>query len=777
MKRIIKLFILIIIYCSATFVHAQQIEGRVITSENKPIEFANVTLLNTDSTYLTGTTSDRNGNFLLKVPIGKYILKASFIGYNPKYINCQTNHVGDIVLSENTQLLKEVVIKANKPLISQKENKTVYNVKNMENIQGMKATDILHYVPLLSVSETDGIKVANSPATVFVNDRKLSQAEAREYLRNMNADEISTIEIQKIRSAEYGADIQGGIISIRTKGILTGISGSTQLYAAAPRSHYYSMNPNSNVYWGTKNWNIYGSYSYEQSRMLQYSETNNQFLQTKEIHKAETHYIGHSGTHNYKLGSMFQLGKKHLLMVEINGINIKPYKEDYSLSSIYRQNETAGLSDRGISYTNYQYQSNYYNAAASYKWDIDTKGSFLKILANYNNKDVTSINQIRTTYQQNPSNNIEETDDTHSSSDSYSIQGDFKKHMKHFSFLMGSSFVHSNRKSDLHTITGNASKHDSRWDYSENILAAYIGANKQFGDKFFYASLRVENTDIKGVSSNTADNGIKKNYTDWIPYLYFSYTPTRNTAYMVAYTRTLYRPPFALMNNYTNRISDILYDKGNPNLKSSLTDVIQLQWVHKKHTLLFTYKHTSDEIMEYFEAKDGITYHTNLNYGSIDYGSMGYYYGDKITPWWQTNIGISGDYTYIPKSYNVSHLWRANLSFSNRLLLSQIGDFSVIIKGYTNSISGNAYRKGYITADVNYSRSFIGKKLNLRIGIDDLFNCIKNRSHTYVPTLDYDFYSKNQTRKAWISLTYSFWNKKEVSKDRIKNENAIMNRL
>lgn len=776
MKKKIELLILTLTITA--FIHAQQIEGRIVNPQNAPIEFANIALLNTDSIYLQGTTSNKDGRFQIKVPIKKYILKVSFIGYNSSYIACQTENIGDIVLSENTQLLEEVTIKANKPLVSRKENKIIYNVKNMTNIQGLKAVDILDYVPQLSISATEGIKVGNSSATVFVNDRKLSQEEANTYLKSLNANEISVIEVQSMRGAEHAANIQGGIISIRTKGIITGINGSAQLYADTPRPHYYSINPNSNIYWGTKNWNIYGSYSYERNRNLQYSETNNNFLYTKETHKSEMDYLSHGGTHDYRFGSMLQLGKKHLLMIELNGINAKPYKEDYSTSSINRYEQTTGLSDQATSHNSYRYQSNYYNAATSYKWSIDTQGSFLKVLVNYNYKDASSTNRIYTAYQKNPANNVKETDNTESSSDSYSIQGDFKKQMTHWSFLVGGNFIHSNRNSDLLTIVDSSTESASQWDYSENILAGYIGTDKKIGTKYYcYASLRIENTNIDGNSANIKTNEVSKNYTNWIPYLYFSYTPTRNTAYVIAYTRTLYRPPFALMNNYTNRISDVLYDKGNPDLKSSLTDVVQLQWAHKKHSLLFSYKHTSDEIMEYFEAKDGITYHTNLNYGSVDNASMGYYFSDKVTSWWQTNIGISGEYTYIPKSYNVSHLWGANMSINNRLLFPKIGDFNANIKGYTNSISGNAYRKGYITINIGYSRSLYKNKLNLRMGINDIFNGIKNRSHTYVPTLDYNFYSKNQTRKAWISLTYSFWNKNEVNQNKIKNNNTIKSRL
>lgn len=778
MKKVYSTIFLTFFYYS--YIYSQKIEGRVVNRNDQPIEFANISLLSSiDSSFVQGTNSDAHGRFLLNVSHQEYILKISFVGYLTLYKPCEPANLGNIALSETSQELNEVTIKANKPLINYKGNKLIYNVKNMTNIQGLKAVDILEYVPRLSVSPTDGIKVGNTSATIYVNDRKLSQNEANAYLQNLNADEISTIEIQNMRGIEHAADVQGGVISIQTKGIIIGTSGSVQLYADTPKAHYYSFNPNTNLYWGTKKWNIYGSYSYEQGKMLQHSETTNDFLTEEIIHFSSSDNIGYTGNHAYKIGSMIELNKKHLLMLEFNGNHSDPYKDDtdYSLINLYTKN--SNISDKGVSYSKYINNSNYYNMAVSYKWSIDTKGSYLKLLANYNYKEANNKYHINTTYDSNSTNDIDETDKTISDANSYSIQGNFMKNFaSDWSFFAGGSIIRSNRKSDLSVTSNQDVPISTFWKYNENIAAGYIGLSKQVGQKYYYyLSMRAENTDIKGNSSQKLNERIKKNYTNWIPYIYLSYTPNKKTAYAIAYTRTLFRPPFALMNNYTNRISDVLYDKGNPDLKGAITDIIQLQGVYKSHSIVISYRHTSDEITEFFEAKDGITYHTNLNYGSVDNVSCGYYFSNKITPWWQTNIGISGNYKYISKSYNVSHLWEADVTMSNRFFISKIGDINLNIKGYTDKIAGNAYRKGYATVNIGYSRLFLNKKLNLRCGVNDIFNGVKNRSHTYVPSLDYRFYSKNQTRKVWLSLSYNFSTKNEVNKNQLRNDNSIKNRL
>jgi hypothetical protein len=103
------------------------------------------------------------------------------------------------------------------------------------------------------------------------------------------------------------------------------------------------------------------------------------------------------------------------------------------------------------------------------------------------------------------------------------------------------------------------------------------------------------------------------------------------------------------MNGYVNRISDVLYDKGNPNLKAELTDMLNFTVSHARHTLSLIYNHTPNTITEYFEVDNGITYHTNINYGTTSSLMLNYSYSGSIFKWWQTNLYLSGNYTDIHK--------------------------------------------------------------------------------------------------------------------------------
>lgn len=105
----------------------QVIRGQVIDIESQtPLPFASITIINSDS--LLGTMADGNGYFRFnKVPVGRYDIKVSYIGYETLVIPELMVSTGkEIVLTikmrEQIAALEEVVVKAytkkDKPLNS-----------------------------------------------------------------------------------------------------------------------------------------------------------------------------------------------------------------------------------------------------------------------------------------------------------------------------------------------------------------------------------------------------------------------------------------------------------------------------------------------------------------------------------------------------------------------------------------------------------------------------------------------------------------------------------
>ena len=124
------------------------ISGKVIDSlSNNPLEFVVIALYQTkDSILVNGTTTDINGNFVLKHKgIGNFYIQVSFVGYankiipniilNPRSGNFNIN-IGTIKLRPSAYLLQSIEVVAEKPMIELRADKRIINVDQVLTSKG-----------------------------------------------------------------------------------------------------------------------------------------------------------------------------------------------------------------------------------------------------------------------------------------------------------------------------------------------------------------------------------------------------------------------------------------------------------------------------------------------------------------------------------------------------------------------------------------------------------------------------------------------------------------
>lgn len=94
-----KLFLLILLSINNLSLSAQDIKGRVqAADENRPLAGATVRVLATDSTYVTGFTTDDEGRFEHLVDLDKFGLEVSYVGYEKNFVWVQNGERKDLDL-------------------------------------------------------------------------------------------------------------------------------------------------------------------------------------------------------------------------------------------------------------------------------------------------------------------------------------------------------------------------------------------------------------------------------------------------------------------------------------------------------------------------------------------------------------------------------------------------------------------------------------------------------------------------------------------------------
>ena len=97
MKKLL-LITSLLLFCGMTSFaqnETKELKARLVDEEKNPVQFANVSLKMADNdSIIAGTSSDENGNFILNVEDGKYILMTSAIGYERLSIYCRPADLG-----------------------------------------------------------------------------------------------------------------------------------------------------------------------------------------------------------------------------------------------------------------------------------------------------------------------------------------------------------------------------------------------------------------------------------------------------------------------------------------------------------------------------------------------------------------------------------------------------------------------------------------------------------------------------------------------------------
>ena len=221
-------------------INGQSLTGKIVDTEGQALAFATVMLSDQESLELKKVEfSDENGIFkFLELEENNYQLKIQYVGY-PEYSRSEIEVDGNVILDpiqlqEATNELKEVVVKAKRPILEVKADKMVFNVEGSINATGSDALELLRKAPGVMVDHNESVALLGKAGVkVFIDGKEapFSNEDLANYLKGLQSDQIDKIEIITNPSSKYDAEGNAGIIDIKLKkknknGALTNLSGN-----------------------------------------------------------------------------------------------------------------------------------------------------------------------------------------------------------------------------------------------------------------------------------------------------------------------------------------------------------------------------------------------------------------------------------------------------------------------------------------------------------------------------------------------------------------------
>lgn len=164
-KKIVLIFISVFTLNSFAETASVIIKGKIVDENDKPVEYANAVLINpANGEILRGEMSDSKGEFSIrKIDKGEYVLAVSMLGYNrfesEKLVVDGRRSVieRNIILSERTETLGDVVVTAKREFIEQAVDKIVINPSASITSESENVFEILSKLPGVNVDNNDNI--------------------------------------------------------------------------------------------------------------------------------------------------------------------------------------------------------------------------------------------------------------------------------------------------------------------------------------------------------------------------------------------------------------------------------------------------------------------------------------------------------------------------------------------------------------------------------------------------------------------------------------------
>ena len=216
----VTLFVIsyIVVGSFQTAVWGQTISGKIIDSEQRPIEGATIVLQTVDSIYIDASISNADGIFTLNGQQEKYRLIIQHLLFHTKQVTGNGKNAGTIQLQPQDYALDEVVVKAERPFVKVENGRLGYNLVVLSEKQVVNnAYEALMRLPRVQESKGALTLVGAGNLTVILNGKPTTMdvGQLETLLRNTPVSRVEKAEVMYSAPPEY--HVRGAVINVVLK--------------------------------------------------------------------------------------------------------------------------------------------------------------------------------------------------------------------------------------------------------------------------------------------------------------------------------------------------------------------------------------------------------------------------------------------------------------------------------------------------------------------------------------------------------------------------------
>jgi len=755
------------------------VKGSVMDSlSSQPIEFASVVVYKfSDNSMVTGSITNKKGEFSIDIQSGKYYVKTSFVGYKTKIIPIEISSVSDgkikpIQLIGSVTSLGEVEISGDKIEKQISIEKTKIDVsQNISAVTG-SVTDLLKSQSSITIDGENNIYLrGNSNILVLLDGRPTTVTS----LNSLPSSNIESIEIITNPDAKYDAEGTGGIINIVTKQQKqSGLNGTFTLnYGINNR-----MNGGLGINFNKGIWAVGFNYNGRLEKPTVNSVLSREIF-SQDSHTEQNAYSSLSNpTHIFNLSVAAKPNNKNLISLTIKSVifdnlniqNITGQQFNYDSTELFfkRTNEVTWKRrniDVALSYRK-TFDKNKHELSFDAMYSL-TKGARTggyTIGDVFLQKSDAGGRPQNTTIQVDYFKQIFKTGRIETGVKAFSRWNSFYSHFYELDST-GQWLINQPFSNDL--------------DYKENIYSAYLMYSDSLIHKIFYkVGARVEYNTSALIMKSTFEE-INREYFIPFPFVMAKYAINKAQSVSASLTRRVTRPIYSQLNPYIIVIDQITYETGNKDLKPEIVDKLELNYSFIKEKFQFRsnlfYGVTNDFITQVSVFSNDKLIVTYANGNKLIKSGIDADATFKLSKYFSFNPAFSFFYSESSGIYKDTDLnangtaWTGNLKAI--IKPDKKSDIQFLIN-YNSPIELPQFKLDEIYyTDIAFKRSFLKNKLTLSFTVTDLFNSRQWIVNTTNSAYSVYNKSKSDTRIYWFGFTYNFNSYKSTNGKVVDTEN------
>ena len=755
MKHLLRYVLCGILFSMTVWAHGQNLKGRVLDENNRPIEFANIVILSADSTFIAGSTSDAEGRFELVPDIQGKLIRISFVGYDNTYLPYRTGNVGDVHLALSSQMLQETVVTAKRPKFQLTAEGMKTQIAGSVLSEAGNASDVLSKLPNVDGGGGNFSVFGKGKAVIYLNGRPLYDSSV---LSRLSSTDIEQVEVISNPGAKYANTIKA-VIRIKTKKkVGDGLSGNVQgAFSQGHRSDYTGM-----VYlnYRKNKVDVFGSFYFTDGYRKQ-EQTNIQNIYGKSQQNSYSDILSHFRSFLGAAGVNYEINSKHSLGVQYT-VNKQP--ADAEMQSDMLSTTTDGQ-EENLHYdtevdmpsgVNHSLNAYYMGKVGSWTIDFNTDALFRQSQKNQYTREYVSdiLHQEITTFNQADANMV-------------AAKLVLSRPIGKGTLSFGGEYTRTHRTNVFHNVQSLLTSTDDK--IIEGNASAFAEYTLPYKNWTFNAGLRFQNTISDYYESDVRIAEQSRKYNDLLPNLSVG-SQWGDLQAQLSYTAKKTRPSYYMLDSNVQYDNRYMYESGNPLIQPATYHDLSLNLSYSWLYASVSYLRMKDELLNVYRMyNDEAILFTYDNFDKVDEINAQISASPKIK-FWQPTYSVQVSRQFIDEEkLGIAEpldkpIFRFKLynAFTLPWDMTARADFMYV----TNGNSGTSYNKHYAQLNVSLSKWFLKKKLQVHIQGSDILKTSYRKSFTYSPYhSDYrDNYS--DSRKVYVVFRYFFNSTKSKYKGR-----------